>query len=59
MLTPQDKEQLSKKGISEAQINEQLKYFETGFHYLKLEAAASIGQGIIAPNEAEYLAAWE
>lgn len=59
MLTPQDKEQLSKKGISEAQINEQLKCFETGFPYLKLEAAASIGQGIIAPNEAEYLAAWE
>ena len=59
MLTPQDKEQLSKKGISEAQIDEQLKCFETGFPYLKLEAAASIGQGIIAPNEAEYLAAWE
>lgn len=59
MLTPQDKEQLSKKGISEAQIDEQLKCFETGFPYLKLEAAASIGQGIIAPDQAQYLAAWE
>ena len=39
MLTPQDKEQLTKKGISEAQIAEQLKCFETGFPYLKLEAA--------------------
>ena len=59
MLTPQDKEQLTKKGISEAQIAEQLKCFETGFPYLKLEAAASLGQGVIAPEKDAYLAAWE
>ena len=59
MLTSQDKEQLAKKGISEAQIAEQLKCFETGFPFLKLEAAASIGQGVIAPEQEAYLAAWE
>ena len=59
MLTSQDKEQLAKKGISEAQIAEQLKCFETGFPFLKLEAAASIGQGVIAPEQETYLAAWE
>jgi len=59
MLTPQDKDQLAKKGISEAQIADQLASFEKGFPYLKLEAAASIGKGIIAPEQAGYLAAWE
>ena len=48
MLTPQDKDQLAKKGISEAQIADQLASIEKGFPYLKLEAAASIGKGIIA-----------
>ena len=59
MLTQQDKEQLAKKGISEAQIADQLASFEKGFPYLKLEAAASIGHGIIAPEQAPYLTAWE
>ena len=62
MLTPQDQELLTKKGISEEQIKEQLKCFETGFPFLKLEAAASIGKGIMAPDASEreaYLSAWE
>ncbi len=59
MLTPQDKEQLAKKGISEAQIADQLASFERGFPYLELEAAASIGKGIIAPEKEPYLKAWE
>ena len=59
MLTQQDKEQLAKKGISEAQIADQLASFEKGFPYLQLEAAASIGHGIIAPEQAPYLNAWE
>lgn len=61
MLTQQDKELLAKKGISEAQIAEQLACFEKGFPYLKLEAAASLEHGIIAPDGAErqtYIAAW-
>ena len=62
MLTPQDKELLAKKGISEEQIKEQLVCFEQGFPFLKLDAAASIGKGIISPDSDEqkqYLAAWD
>ena len=39
----------------------QLKEFKTGFPFLKLEAAASIGHGIIAPDENErkaYIETW-
>ena len=62
MLTGQDKELLSKKGISEQQIAEQLACFEKGFPFLKLDAAASIEKGIIAPDAEEqktFLAAWD
>ncbi len=62
MLTPQDKDLLGKKGISEEQIKEQLACFENGFPYLKLDGAASIGKGILAPDTSEqsgYLDAWE
>ena len=62
MLSQQDLKQLAQKGISEAQIERQLGEFKTGFPFLKLEAAAAIGRGIVAPNEAErkqYVSAWE
>ena len=62
MITPQDKEQLAQKGISEAQIAAQLDCFKTGFPYLELSAAASVEKGIVKPDaEAEnaFLAAWE
>ena len=62
MLTEKDLKQIAQRGISEEQINTQLKQFETGFPFLKLEAAASVGNGIIAPNEQErqaYVEAWE
>ena len=42
MLTPEDKDLLVKKGISEQQIAEQLACFEKGFPFLKLDAAASV-----------------
>ena len=61
MITLQDKELLAKKGISEEQIAEQLACFEKGFPYLKLSAAASVEQGILAPDADEqkkYLNAW-
>ena len=53
MLTNEDKELLKKKGISESQIEVQLKNFEQGFPFLKLRAAASVGNGIIAPKGEE------
>ena len=34
MLTPEDKDLLVKKGISEQQIAEQLACFEKGFHFV-------------------------
>ena len=39
MLTPEDKDLLAKKGISEQQIIEQLACFEKGFPFLKLDFA--------------------
>ena len=45
MLTHEDKELLAKKGISEAQIAEQLSCFEKGFPFLQLAAAASVENG--------------
>ena len=62
MLSQQDLKQLAQKGISEAQIERQLGEFKTGFPFLKLEAAAAIGKGIVAPAEAErkaYVEAWQ
>ena len=53
---------LTRKGISEEQIAEQLACFEKGFPYLKLAAAASIEKGILAPATDEqklYLDAWD
>ncbi len=62
MLTQQDLKQLAQKGISEQQIETQLGQFKTGFPFLKLEAAAAIGRGIMAPDAEQgkqYIAAWQ
>ncbi|MEE1234712.1 MAG: DUF4301 family protein, partial [Bacteroidaceae bacterium] len=62
MLTSQDKIQLQEKGITEEQLLGQLKSFETGFPYLKLQGAAAIGEDIMVPASHEvdnYLQAWE
>ena len=62
MLTQQDLKQLAQKGISEQQIETQLGQFKTGFPFLKLEAPAAIGRGIVAPNAEEgkkYVEAWQ
>ena len=53
MLSQQDLQQIAQKGISQEQIENQLNEFKTGFPFLKLEAAAGIGRGIIAPDAAE------
>lgn len=62
MFTQADKDFLLRKGITEEQINEQLEHFRQGFPYLQLEAAASVGKGILVPNDTDtenYLKAWE
>ena len=61
-LTEKDLQQIARRGISKEQIETQLHQFETGFPFLRLEAAAAVGNGIVAPNESErkqYVAAWE
>ena len=63
MLTHEDKELLASKGISEAQIAEQLECFKKGFPFLKLATAASVDNGgILIPEKEEqdaYLNAWD
>ena len=53
MLAEKDLKQIAQKGITKEQIENQLNEFKTGFPFLKLEAAAGIGKGIIAPDAAE------
>ena len=62
MLNEQDLKQIAQRGISAEQIETQLKQFETGFPFLRLEAAAAVGRGIMAPNAEErqqYVDAWQ
>ncbi len=47
MWNENDKKQMAAKGITEPVIEAQLKRFETGFPWLKLEAAATVGHGIM------------
>lgn len=61
MLTQDDLKQIANKGITEEQVKHQLQQFESGFPFLKLEAAAAIGKGIEAPTEQErneYIDKW-
>ena len=53
MLSQQDLKQIAQKGITQEQIENQLNEFKTGFPFLRLEAAAGIGNGIIAPDASQ------
>ncbi|MDR1652475.1 MAG: DUF4301 family protein [Prevotellaceae bacterium] len=53
MINTNDIDILKKRNISVAQIEAQLQAFVTGFAYLKLKTAASIGNGIIQLSERE------
>ena len=46
MLSKQDLNQISARGISEEMVEHQLQNFKQGFPFLKIEAAAAIGNGI-------------
>ena len=62
MISKADQALLCKKGISAEQVAEQLRKFKTGFPFLKIESAATIDKGILAPGEEEiagYLEAWD
>lgn len=62
MISKADQALLSKKGISAEQVAEQLKKFKTGFPFLQLEGAATIGKGVLNPTQQEveqYLESWD
>ncbi len=62
MLSQQDLKQIAQKGITESQVEKQLEEFKNGFPFLKIEAAASIGKGVIAPSDSEradYIKKWD
>lgn len=61
MLSQDDLKQIAGKGITEEQVKNQLEEFKQGFPFLRIEAAAGIGHGIVAPEEnerAEYVKRW-
>ncbi len=61
-MNQQDLNQIKARGISEQQIERQLEQIKEGFPFLKLEGAAAIGKGIVAPTADEvknYEAAWD
>ena len=51
MFTNEDLLMLSKRGITEAQVLEQLECFKKGFPYLTLDSPASINRGVIKADE--------
>jgi len=62
MITAEDRALLESKGISEAQMEQQLEQFKTGFPFLTLVGPAAVGNGIQAVGEAEQrelVAQWE
>ncbi|MBO7230202.1 MAG: DUF4301 family protein [Bacteroidaceae bacterium] len=62
MISKADQLFLNKKGISAEQVAEQLRTFKTGFPFLKIEDAATIGKGILNADTAEienYLNVWD
>ncbi len=62
MFTQEDKALFKQKGISEQQIEVQLQNFKTGFPYLRLKAAAGVGNGVMRLTEEEVAScqrAWE
>ena len=62
MITSADKAQLEAKGISEAQIEQQLRQFQTGFPFLRLDGAASVPNGIMSiddEGQKTLIEAWE
>ncbi|MCD8211188.1 MAG: DUF4301 family protein [Prevotella sp.] len=62
MLSQQDLNQIAQKGITQDQVEKQLEEFKNGFPFLKIEAAAGIGKGVVSPSESEkadYIKKWD
>lgn len=62
MLNEKDLEVMARKGISKEAVEAQVKRFETGFPWLKLEAAATVGHGITrldAKQQSQCIKLWK
>ena len=62
MLTKHDEQQLAAKGISIPTFEGQLNNFKTGFPYLKVDGAATIGSGIVKLTDdqtKEFIEIWD
>ena len=62
MFTESDLKQIAARGITEEKVRQQLEQIAEGFPFLKLEAAASVEKGIVAPDSEEreaYVKAWQ
>lgn len=62
MFNNEDLNLLAKKGITPQQVEQQLQSFKDGFPFLELDAAASVGNGVLSPSENEineYIKMWE
>ena len=62
MFTPSDLAQLEARGISVEKAEKQLQSFATGFPELNIVSAASVGNGVLNPTEADidmYVKAWQ
>lgn len=62
MLSNQDLEQIKQRGSSLEQVEHQLDQIREGFPFLKIEAAAALGNGILSPTNDEcekFIADWK
>ncbi|VAW15663.1 hypothetical protein MNBD_BACTEROID01-1632, partial [hydrothermal vent metagenome] len=50
MISEKDKSQISSRGSNLEKVKKQIEDFKKGFPYLKIEKAASVGDGIIQLN---------
>ena len=61
MLSKQDLDQISARGITAEMVEHQLEEIKRGFPFLKIDAAASVGNGILRPIDElkeKYVADW-
>lgn len=62
MFTSKDLEILKSKGLTQAEIEQQLDDFKKGFPYLKIEASATIDKGILkvkSQDRAKFIEIWD
>ncbi len=61
MFSETDLKQIATRGITPEQVEHQLNQIASGFPFLRLDSAAAIGNGILAPSDEErkqFIEAW-